>query len=55
MIIASRDLISAAMLGLLTALLGIVLMRGVALCEAAFARMKLRPTWRTMTGGVMSG
>ena len=30
-------------------------MRGVALCEAIFARMRLRPTLRTMVGGLAVG
>jgi chloride channel protein, CIC family len=55
MIIASRDLAIAAMLGLLTAVLGIILMRGVALCEAMFSRLRLRPALRTMAGGLAVG
>jgi chloride channel protein, CIC family len=55
MIIATRDLAIAAMLGLLTALLGIVLMRGVALCESMFSRLRLRPALRTVAGGAMVG
>src|ERR1700722_8992362 len=43
-----HDLVLAAVLGLLAAALGIVLMRGVALSEAMFARLKLRPTLRTL-------
>ncbi len=53
--IVARDLILAATIGLLAAGLGIVLMRGVALCEAMFARLKLRPVLRTLTGGVVVG
>ena len=55
MTIVSHDLVIAAMLGLLAALLGIILMRGVALCESLFARLELRPTWRTMVGGFCVG
>src|SRR5579872_4709377 len=38
-ILLTHDLVLAAFIGLLAAVLGIVLMRGVALCEAAFARL----------------
>ena len=55
MTIVSHDLVIAAMLGLLAALLGIILMRGVALCESLFARLALRPTWRTLVGGFCVG
>jgi chloride channel protein, CIC family len=53
--IVSHDLVIAAMLGLLAAFLGIVMMRCVALCESMFARLGLRPMWRTMIGGVFVG
>jgi len=55
MVIATRDLAIAAMLGLLTAVLGILLMRGVALCETMFSRLRLRPILRTMMGGMAVG
>ena len=55
MTIVSHDLVIAAMLGLLAALLGIILMRGVALCESMFSRLALRPTWRTMSRRVLVG
>ncbi|MGB6537510.1 MAG: chloride channel protein [Xanthobacteraceae bacterium] len=55
MLIASRDLAIAALLGLLMAMLGILLMRGVALCEAVFSRLRLRPMIRTMIGGAAVG
>jgi CIC family chloride channel protein len=50
-----HDLVLAATLGLLAAMLGIVLMRGVAICEAMFMRLRLRPTLRTAAGGVVVG
>ena len=53
--ITGHDLALAAALGLLSAGLGIVLMRGVALSEAMFARLKLRPALRTMLGGLVVG
>jgi CIC family chloride channel protein len=55
MAIASHDLFIAALLGLLAALLGITLMRGVALCETLFSRIALRPMARTMIGGLFVG
>jgi chloride channel protein, CIC family len=54
-ILVTHDLFLAAMLGLLSAILGITLMRGVALCEALFVRIKVRPILRTMTGGLVVG
>ena len=50
-----HDLMLAATLGLLASMLGIVLMRGVAICEAMFQKLKLRPTLRTGLGGVVVG
>jgi chloride channel protein, CIC family len=55
MTIVPHDLVIAAMLGLLAALLGILMMRGVALCESLFSRVALRPMWRTMIGGLFVG
>ena len=54
-VIVAHDLVLAATLGLLAAMLGILLMRGVALSENMFARLRLRPTWRTMAGGLVVG
>ena len=53
--IAAHDLALAATLGLLAALLGIILMHGVALSETVFVRLRLRPTLRTMVGGCLVG
>jgi len=53
--ITGHDLVLAAVLGLLSAALGILLMRGVAISETMFARLKLRPTLRTMLGGLVVG
>ncbi len=55
MTIATHDLVIAATIGLLSAVLGILLMRGVALCEALLQRLKLRPALRTMAGGLVVG
>jgi CIC family chloride channel protein len=54
-VIVAHDLVLAATLGLLAAVLGILLMRGVALSENMFARLRLRPTLRTMAGGLVVG
>ncbi len=53
--IAIHDLVLAATLGLCSALLGMLLMRGVAISENMFARLRLRPALRTMAGGVVVG
>ena len=50
-----HDWVIAAGLGLLAALLGITLMRGVALSETLFARLALRPILRTALGGLVVG
>ncbi|MGC1713631.1 MAG: chloride channel protein, partial [Xanthobacteraceae bacterium] len=55
MTIVSHDYVLAAVLGLLAALLGIAMMRCVALSEAIFSRFALRPMWRTMIGGLFVG
>ncbi|MGO9396329.1 MAG: chloride channel protein [Xanthobacteraceae bacterium] len=55
MIIAAHDLVIAALIGLLCAATGILIMRGVALCEALFGRLKLRLTLRTALGGLLVG
>ena len=54
-VIAAHDLVLAATLGLLSALLGMMLMRGVAISENMFAKLKLRPALRTMAGGLVVG
>ncbi|MGA2895452.1 MAG: chloride channel protein [Xanthobacteraceae bacterium] len=53
--VAVHDLVLAATLGLLAAVLGIILMRGLALSETMFARLRLRPALRTMAGGLVVG
>src|SRR5579871_206779 len=55
MTIVAHDLVLAATLGLLAAILGILLMRGVAISETMFARLRLRPALRTMLGGLVVG
>src|SRR5579863_6400174 len=55
MTIAGHDLVLAATLGLLASELGIVLMRGVAISENMFTRLRLRPVLRTTVGGLVVG
>jgi chloride channel protein, CIC family len=54
-VVATHDLVIAATIGLLCAALGIALMRGVALGEELFARLRLRPAIRTAAGGLIVG
>jgi CIC family chloride channel protein len=53
--IAVHDVVIAAGFGVLAAMYGILLMRGVAACERLFARMKLRPALRPMLAGAAVG
>src|ERR1700737_552579 len=53
--VLGRDLAIAALLGILAALFGIVIMRGVALCEALLAKTKLWPPLRPALGGLGVG
>jgi CIC family chloride channel protein len=55
MIVATYDLVIAAAIGLLCAMAGILMMRGVALCEALFVRLNLRLALRTTIGGLLVG
>jgi CIC family chloride channel protein len=53
--VTGRDLAVAALLGVLSALFGIVIMRGVALCEALSSKSRLWPPLRTAIGGLAVG
>lgn len=53
--VVGRDLAVAALLGVLAALFGILIMRGVALCETALARIRLWPPLRPALGGLAVG
>jgi CIC family chloride channel protein len=53
--VLGRDLAIAALLGILAALFGIVIMRGVALCEALLAKTQLWPPLRPALGGLGVG
>ena len=55
MIVAAHDLVVAGVIGLLCAAAGILMMRGVALCEALFVRLKLWLVLRTTIGGLLVG
>jgi chloride channel protein, CIC family len=53
--VATHDIVVAATIGFLAAVLGILLMRGVALCEILFERLQWRPALRTGLGGLIVG
>src|ERR1700761_8300647 len=53
--VTGRDLAIAALLGILAALAGIVIMRGVAYCEMALSKIRLWPPLRPAIGGVCVG
>jgi CIC family chloride channel protein len=53
--VLGRDLAIAALLGILAALVGIAIMRGVALCETLLAKTGLWPPLRPALGGLVVG
>jgi CIC family chloride channel protein len=53
--VLGRDLVIAALLGILAALFGIAIMRGVALCEALLSKTGLWPPLRPALGGLGVG
>jgi len=53
--VLGRDLAIAALLGILAALVGIAIMRGVALCETLLAKTRLWPPLRPALGGLCVG
>jgi chloride channel protein, CIC family len=53
--ILGRDLVIAALLGILSALFGIGIMRGVALCEVLLSRTRIWPPLRPALGGLAVG
>jgi CIC family chloride channel protein len=53
--VTGRDLAIASALGILAALFGICMMRGVALCEQLLDRSKLWPPLRPALGGLLVG
>ncbi len=53
--VLGRDLAIAALFGVLAGLWGIAIMRGVALCEAVLAKIRLWPPLRPALGGLAVG
>jgi chloride channel protein, CIC family len=53
--VLGRDLVIAALLGILSALFGIAIMRGVALCEVLLSKTALWPPLRPALGGLGVG
>jgi CIC family chloride channel protein len=53
--LAVHDVAIAGGLGLLAAVFGIALMRGVAACEQLFSKARVKPGWRPMLGGALVG
>jgi chloride channel protein, CIC family len=53
--VTGRDLVIASVLGLVAALVGVALMRGVALCEQGLERARLWPPLRPALGGLAVG
>ncbi|HUZ31283.1 MAG TPA: chloride channel protein [Xanthobacteraceae bacterium] len=55
MTVAVRDLVVSGMIGMLCAAVGILIMRGVAICDALFARLNVPLFLRTTIGGLAVG
>jgi CIC family chloride channel protein len=53
--LAVHDVVIAGGVGLLAAIFGIALMRGVAACETFFSRLRVKPALRPMLGGALVG
>jgi chloride channel protein, CIC family len=53
--LAVHDVVLAALVGVLAAVFGIALMRGVAACELLLTRLKIGPAVRPMIGGALVG
>jgi len=54
-VVLGRDLVIACLLGIIAALVGIAIMRGVALCETLLSNSRLWPALRHALGGLMVG
>ena len=54
-IVTARDIVLAAPVGLLAAAFGILLMRGIAVCEVLLARTKMRSAFGPALGGLIVG
>jgi CIC family chloride channel protein len=53
--LAVHDVVIAGGVGLLAAIFGIALMRGVAACETLFSRLRVKPALRPTIGGALVG
>jgi chloride channel protein, CIC family len=53
--VAVHDVVIAAGVGLLAAMVGILLMRSVAACERVFTKLRVAPEWRPLIGGSIVG
>ncbi len=53
--LAVHDVAIAGGVGLLAAIFGITLMRGVAACEKLFSKLRVKPGWRPVLGGAVVG
>jgi len=53
--LAVHDVAIAGAVGLIAAIFGIGLMRGVAACETFFSRLRVKPALRPMVGGALVG
>jgi CIC family chloride channel protein len=53
--VAGHDIAAAVAVGLAAAGVGIVLMRGVGLCETLLGKLRIRPAWRPPIGGLVVG
>jgi len=53
--LAVHDVVIAAFVGVLAAIFGIAMMRGVAACELLFTRLKIKSALRPMIGGALVG
>src|SRR5215471_4395401 len=53
--LAVHDVVIAALVGVLAAVFGILMMRGVAACELLFTRLRIKPALRPMIGGSLVG
>lgn len=53
--VLGRDLAIASLLGIISALIGIAIMRGVALCETLLSKTRLWPPLRPAFGGLVVG
>ncbi|HVZ52022.1 MAG TPA: chloride channel protein [Pseudolabrys sp.] len=53
--VSVRDAVIAAGVGLLAAIFGILLMRGVAACERLFTRLRVAPAYRPAIAGALVG